>query len=85
LAGQPTFGTMVYAGPATENAAERVREAVGSRGDGVFTVSQLEHVVVCRYLGPRVSEGKSLFIQAWDALRTSCQGKAASAPRIWAT
>ena len=59
--------------------------AIGSRGDGVFSVSQLDQGVVCRYLGPRVSEGKSLFVQAWDALRTSCQGKAASAPRIWAT
>jgi urease accessory protein len=85
LAGQPTWGTMIYAGPMAEDAAERVREAVGSQGDGVFTVSQLEHAVVCRYLGPRVSEGKALFVRAWDALRTSCQGKAANAPRIWAT
>jgi urease accessory protein len=85
LAGQPTWGTMIYAGPLAEDAADRVRGAIGSRGDGVFSVSQLEHGVVCRYLGPRVSEGKSLFVQAWDALRTSCQGKPAVAPRIWAT
>ncbi|BCP54805.1 urease accessory protein UreD [Kaistia sp. 32K] len=85
LAAQPTWGTMIYAGPLAEDAAERVRNAIGSRGDGVFSVSQLEQGVVCRYLGPRVSEGKSLFVQAWDALRTSCQGKAANAPRIWAT
>ncbi|WEK50153.1 MAG: hypothetical protein P0Y66_21290 [Candidatus Kaistia colombiensis] len=76
---------MIYVGPTAEDAAERVRAAIGSRGDGVFTVSQLEHGVVCRYLGPRVSEGKALFVRAWDALRTSCQGKAANAPRIWAT
>jgi urease accessory protein len=85
LAGRPTWGTMIYAGPTAEDAAERVRGAIGSRGDGVFSVSQLDQGVVCRYLGPRASEGKSLFVQAWDALRTSCQGKAASAPRIWAT
>jgi urease accessory protein len=85
LAGQPTWGTMVYAGEIGEDAAERVRAAVGESGEGVFSVSQLEHVVVCRYLGPRASDGKSLFIRAWDALRTLGQGKAASAPRIWAT
>jgi urease accessory protein len=85
LGGRPTWGTMIYAGPTAEDAAERVRGAIGSRGDGVFSVSQLEQGVVCRYLGPRVSDGKSLFVQAWDALRMSCQGKAASAPRIWAT
>ncbi|MDR6634978.1 urease accessory protein [Phyllobacterium sp. 1468] len=85
LAGQPTWGTMVYASPAAEDAAERVRDAVGSRGDRVFSVSQLEQVVVCRYLGPRVSEGKALFARAWNTLRTSCQGKVANTPRIWAT
>lgn len=85
LAGHPTWGTMVYAGPAADDAAERVRGAIGADGDGVFSVSQLEHVVVCRYLGPRVSNGKALFVRAWNALRTSCQGKAASSPRIWAT
>lgn len=85
LAGHPTWGTMVYAGPTADNAAERVRAAIGADGHGVLSVSQLEHVVVCRYLGPRVSEGKALLIRAWNALRISCQGKAASSPRIWAT
>ena len=85
LAGRPTWGTMVYAGPTAEDAADRVRDAIGGAGDGVFSVSQLEQCVVCRYLGPRVSQGKSLFVRAWDSLRTSCQGKAASLPRIWAT
>lgn len=85
LAGQPIFGTMVYAGAVGEDAAERVRAAIGASGEGVFSVSQLEDVVVCRYLGARVSEGKSLFRRAWDLLRMAGQGKAASAPRIWAT
>ncbi len=41
----------------------------------VFSVSQLEQVVVCRYLGARMSEGKSLFIRAWDVLREVWIGK----------
>jgi urease accessory protein len=85
LAGQPSWGTMVYAGKIGDDAAARVRSAIGERGNGVFSVSQLEQAVVCRYLGPRVSDGKSLFIQAWDVLRTWCQGKGAHMPRIWAT
>jgi urease accessory protein len=85
LAGRQSWGTMVYAGPVAEDAAERVRAAIGESGNGVFSVSQLEEVVVCRYLGSRVADGKALFVRAWDALRTSCQGKAATAPRIWAT
>lgn len=85
LAGQPIFGTMIYAGAIGEDAAERVRAASGASGEGVFSVSQLEDVVVCRYLGARVSEGKSYFLRAWDLLRAAGQGKPASPPRIWAT
>jgi urease accessory protein len=51
----------------------------------VFSVTQLEKVIVCRYLGQRMSQAKALFGRAWDVLRTACQGKPASAPRIWAT
>lgn len=85
LAGQPTWGTMIYAGAIAEDAAEQVRAAVSETGNGVFSVSQLEEVVVCRYLGSRVSEGKALFVRAWNVLRLLGQGKAADTPRIWAT
>jgi urease accessory protein len=85
LAGQPTWGTMIHAGAIAEDAAEQVLAAVGEAGRGVFSISQLEDVVVCRYLGPRVSDGKALFVRAWNVLRTSGQGKAADMPRIWAT
>ncbi|HEV7328505.1 MAG TPA: urease accessory protein UreD [Bosea sp. (in: a-proteobacteria)] len=83
LAGQPTWGTMIYAGAVAEEAAEQVRAAIGE--SAVFSVSQLEEVVVCRYLGPRVADGKALFVRAWNVLRTLGQGKAADTPRIWAT
>jgi urease accessory protein len=85
LAGKPTLGTMIYIGRSAENVTERVRSAVGDASGTVFSVSRLEQAVVCRYLGPKVSEGKALFIRAWDLLRTAGQGKPASAPRIWAT
>jgi len=85
LGGHTTWATMIYAGRIVENAADRVRDAVGDHGEGLFSVSQMEQVVVCRYLGPHAAEGKHLFHKAWDALRTLMQGKAACAPRIWAT
>jgi urease accessory protein len=83
LAGEPTWGTMIYAGAVAEGAAEQVRAAIGE--STVFSVSQLDDVVVCRYLGPRVGDGKALFARAWNVLRTLGQGKPADAPRIWAT
>ncbi|MCR6500445.1 urease accessory protein UreD [Shinella sp. CPCC 101442] len=85
LAGRPIVGTMVYAGPALENTVERIRDSVGEAARGVFSVSQLERVIVCRYLGDRMSQGKALFLQAWSLLREGGLNKPAVAPRIWAT
>ena len=83
--GSPIAGTMVYAGPMIENTVDRIREAVGETGKGVFSASQLERVIVCRYLGGRMSEGKAFFLQAWKVLREYGLRKSAVAPRIWAT
>lgn len=85
LAGQPVFGTMICAGPLQEGLAERVRDALGEENASAFSVSQLDEVVVCRYLGQQAEEGKYLFIKAWHVLRSSLQSKAACLPRIWAT
>jgi len=48
-------------------------------------VSRLERVIVCRYLGGRMTEAKTLFRKAWEVLRETGLGKPAAAPRIWAT
>lgn len=90
LAGQPVFGALIYAGPLAQEAASHVRAAIGEAAGapdagGVFSVSQLEDLAVCRYLGPKVREGQAFFLLAWNVLRRMGQNKAASAPRIWAT
>lgn len=85
LADRPIMGTMVYAGPAIENASERLRDTLGDAARQVFSVSQLDRVIVCRYLGKRMSEGKALFRCAWEAFREAGIGKRGVAPRIWAT
>ncbi|MGF6177418.1 urease accessory protein UreD [Ensifer sp. 4252] len=85
FAGHPIMGTMVYAGPALENTVEHIRDHLGEAARGVFSVSQLERVIVCRYLGQRMSEAKRLFLQAWSVLRERGLMKKAVAPRIWAT
>lgn len=85
LAGQPIMGTLVYAGPSIEDAAARVRDTLGEDAQHVFSVSALERVVVCRYLGDHMSQAKSLFRRAWHVLREGGIGKGGVAPRIWAT
>jgi urease accessory protein len=84
-AAQPVFGTMVYAGRLQDGLAEHVRNSLSENTSSAFSVSQLEHVVVCRYMGEQAEEGKNLFIQAWNVLRSICQSKSACLPRIWAT
>lgn len=85
FAGRPIVGNMIYIGPIAENAAERVRDSIGEEARNVFSISQLDQGIVCRYLGEMMSEGKSLFARAWDVLREAGQGKRAAMPRIWAT
>lgn len=82
---QPIVGTMIYIGPIAEDAAERVRDHLGDAARGIFSVSQRDQGIICRYLGEMMSEGKSLFARAWDVLREAGQGKRAATPRIWAT
>ncbi len=84
-AGQPVFGTMIYAGNLQEGLADRIRDSLQEKTSYVFSVSQLQSVIVCRYLGEQAEEGKNLFAQAWNVLRSSCQSKPACLPRIWAT
>lgn len=85
FAGRPIVGTMVYAGPIFENVAEKIRNLLGESAKQVFSVTELERVLVCRYLGDRMSTGKALFARAWDVVREAGIGKRAVAPRVWAT
>lgn len=85
LAGRPIMGTMVYAGPILETVVDRIRDLLAEQAGQVFSVTELERVLVCRYLGNRMSEGKELFSRAWDVMRELGIGKRAVAPRIWAT
>lgn len=84
--GKPIFGVMTYAGPMIEGLAERIRAAAGPLAvRGIFAATQLQEVVACRYLGASMSEGKSLFLRAWEVLREFGLGKPAVRPRIWST
>ena len=86
FAGKPVFGIMVYSGPVSEGLVEHIRTATRDlTPQGAFAATQLEDVVACRYLGARMSEAKSVFLQAWEVLREAGLGKPAIPPRIWAT
>lgn len=86
FAGNPIFGVLVHAGPMPEDLADPIRAAAQQvPAHGAFAVSQLEDILVCRYLGASMAEAKTLFLHAWQALRERTRHTPAITPRIWST
>src|SRR3569832_721178 len=83
LAGRAVCGTLLCVHHKPEK-DEHKREAIGVR-EGLFGVTQLEGVIVCRYLGDRADEARQCFGRAWALLRPAVLQRAACAPRVWAT
>lgn len=50
-----------------------------------FSVTCMNSLIVCRYLGRHIDEAKSLFTHAWTLLRPSVSARQAVIPRIWNT
>jgi urease accessory protein len=85
LAGEPVCGSLVCVGDYAA-ALDEIRAATAAlHSEGLFSVSQLAEVLVCRYLGGHSDEAKSCFIRVWEILRPLVSRRAACPPRIWAT
>jgi len=55
------------------------------RGEDLMSVTQLDQVLVCRYLGDHVERAKKFFISVWALLRPYVLKRSICAPRIWNT
>jgi urease accessory protein len=85
LGGRPVFGTLVCSGQSAP-AIAAVRAAVPFElKREIFSVSQAQGAIVCRYLGEGTERARAVFAQAWAALRPIVFGRPASPPRIWLT
>ncbi len=83
--GCPIFGTAVYAGALPEDTADTLRDRVPAAREGLGSITQMDDLVVCRFIGSKVSAARGFFAAAWGVLRQIGQGKPAVAPRIWTT
>jgi len=83
--GAPIFGTAIYAGPLPEETVDILRDRVPATKDGLGAFTQMDDLLVCRFLGGKVSSCRGFFADAWKVLRVMGQGKPANIPRIWAT
>ena len=84
LQGRALTGTMVCTVD-HPGAVAAVRDGVAPPAAGLFSVSQLDGVLVCRYLGDQACEARFCFEQAWRVLRPLAVGREACSPRIWKT
>jgi urease accessory protein len=85
LAGRPVCGSLICVG---DHAArlDALHEAAADLGiEGLFSVTQLDGVLVARYLGRYSDEARRCFMRCWEMLRPDLLRRAACIPRIWAT
>ncbi len=84
LRGHPVTGSLVCT---TQDATlvSAVREQVPVDGTARFSVTRMNDVLVCRYLGEHAQQAREMLSAAWGILRPAVLGAAAVAPRIWNT
>jgi urease accessory protein len=84
LRGRPVFGTLIVTGT-DQDAVQHARDAVAAIPEDEVAVTRLDDVLAVRYLGDSTEAARQSFVAVWRALRPHLAGRAACAPRIWAT
>ena len=88
LAGEPVFGSLVWAAPRKLAGTELVELVEACRGDrsgleGTMACGSLEQGLLARYRGPSSTAARSWFTRLWARIRAA-QGLAApELPRVW--
>ncbi len=85
LRGQPVVGTLL-ASPPAQASLDQLRACCAALPAGdLAAVSELDGVLLARYLGPSAERCRALFVQLWTLLRPPLLGRPATRPRIWST
>lgn len=85
MGGHSTLGTAVFL-PACRADLEVANAVLSGHCDGMTVACTLvDEVLVCRGLAQRADRLRGVFVHLWSALRPRLLGRAAVAPRIWAT
>jgi urease accessory protein len=81
LQGNTVTATMLVT-PANKEMLVSVRESIEDIG---FSVTLLDDVLVCRFLGLQGEHARKVFSQVWAIVRPLLVERSACPPRIWAT
>ena len=85
LRGKPVVGTLFCLTSRTD-LVDLLRENIESLdNDNLFSVTLVDNVILCRYLGNSVEQVKQKFIKVWQVLRMALRGYESVIPRIWST
>ncbi|MDX1607188.1 MAG: urease accessory protein UreD [Candidatus Competibacterales bacterium] len=84
LAGQPVFATLVCSPHPGAEVLDALRRRLHADGPAA-SVTTLDGVLLCRYLGPSIATARGLFGAAWNLLRPALAGRPACPPRVWST
>ena len=85
LGGKPVVGTFFCLTP-RKDLVDLLRQNIGSpENDDLFSVTFVDGIILCRYLGNSVEHVKRNFIKAWQILRVALRDHEAVIPRIWNT
>lgn len=85
LGGKPVLGTFFCLTP-RKDLVDSLRQSIGSpENDDLFSVTFVDDIILCRYLGNSVERVKRNFIKAWQILRVALRDHEAVIPRIWNT
>ncbi|WP_438863221.1 urease accessory protein UreD [Neptunicella sp.] len=91
LAGNPVFGSFIlYVPDLNENQRRELLEQVRAlisemNASQLVSITNLDGVLVARYLGSQAQQCKHYFIQIWQLTRPYCKGQDVQQPRIWFT
>jgi urease accessory protein len=84
--GHCVMGTFLCTGAhlSSPSAISELRDCI-PRVAGMTSVSQVNDVILCRYLGEHGDEARTVFSAVWARLRPLCLERTAVPPRVWAT
>lgn len=84
LAGYPLSATLVAVGCPPGLAAD-IREQLPCTDEERLSVTQMNDVLVCRYLGWQAQHARQRLAAVWALLRPQLAGRPACEPRVWHT
>jgi urease accessory protein len=85
LGGKPVVGSF-FCFSSRKDIVDLLRQSISLSENGdLFSITLLDGIILCRYLGNSVERVKRNFIKFWQILRLALRNHEAVAPRIWNT